>query len=136
MFLWNSSWSIIVKACWLKKRLQPLRWWFLPGSALCLKRMPHKLAHPNQDKIIQAIRSGEKWEWIEVVYGCTSSTISRYRKKLGLKAPAPKLTQEDRERIVQLRKNHKLEQLAEMFGVDDGYISRLCIKANCARPHR
>lgn len=98
--------------------------------------MPHKLAHPNQDKIIEAIRSGEKWEWIEVVYGCTTSTITRYRKKLGLKAPAPKLTKEDRERIVQLRKNHKLKELAEMFGVDDGYISRLCIKANSSRLHQ
>jgi hypothetical protein len=88
----------------------------------------HKLNHPNKDKIVEAIQRKEKWYWIEYTYKCSTGTISRYRKELGLDAPAPKLTPEDRQRILELRVEKKLTELADMFGVSDSYVSKLCCK--------
>jgi hypothetical protein len=90
----------------------------------------HRNSHPNFEKIIQAIREGQKWIWIEAEYGCRSSTITRYRKLLGLKAPKPKLTPDQRREIIELRKTKKLTEVAEIYGVTDKYVSSLFLKAH------
>ena len=86
----------------------------------------HKLDHPNKEKIIEAILGKQKWIWIEAEYNCGSGTITRYRKQLGLETPPPKLTPEDRQRIIALRKNKKLTELAAMFKVSQQRISTIC----------
>jgi DNA-binding NarL/FixJ family response regulator len=88
----------------------------------------HKLSHPNKELIIAALLRGEKWLWIQSEYNCTSSTISRFRKELGLPVSnPPKINTEQRKQIIQMAKSGlKQKDVAAMFGVHHSWVSALC----------
>lgn len=80
-------------------------------------------SHKKREEILKAIESGEKWIWIEEVFGCSSSTITRYRRMLGRCCPERKLTEKQVAEIQVSVK--KIEELVLEFGVSRAYISKI-----------
>ena len=88
--------------------------------------MRNYFEHHAADMIIKEIKKGSKELWIQSAYKCSSSTIYKYKKQLGLIKRPQKLNDTDICAIRELRHNGKLKTIAVRFGVSMERISKIC----------
>ena len=64
--------------------------------------MPKLISHKRRKKIIAAIKEGNKTEWIKATFKCSTMTVTRYRRELGIVGRfKPKLDEELKAAIMQ-----------------------------------